>query len=181
MQKQIRLKDLADLASKAKPNSKYCREPVLEMEYEQDKYSAYQNSLYKMALAGLKYYSESELQKMSLKKKEAIQRTHYRVQKTLNLLKQEVTNKICNDIFSRYFPKSELSITMQKKFNFTSPNYWNTLSFKALRIEKDQIIQRLIKKGLLPRNFHELKHPPKPHSNGRTVSSERRSLTLTKS
>jgi hypothetical protein len=151
-------------------------------QYERDKYTPYQNLLYKQTLFGLSVYSQQEIGEMAPQDINAIKKLHRRVQVTMNIWKQQITNKLCNHLFRTFFPKSPLSLDMRSKFTITDPRYQNTLSFKTLRISKDQIVDKLVKEKLLPENFHELKKKPKNiKSNGSTVPSQRRSLTLAES
>jgi hypothetical protein len=77
------------------------------IQYEQDKYSVYQNYLYKRALYGLESLSEKELATICSKKKQRINNVYKRAQTVLNTVKQKLTIKYSNDIFQRLFPNSK--------------------------------------------------------------------------
>ena len=79
------------------------------MQYEQDKYSVYQNYLYKRALYGLESLTEKELATMCSKKKQRILNVYKRAQTVLNVLKQKVTIAYTNSIFQKLFPESGLT------------------------------------------------------------------------
>jgi hypothetical protein len=147
-------------------------------QYEQDKYTPYQNLLYKQTLFGLSVYSQQEIAKMAPHEISTIKKLHRRAQLVMNIWKQQITNKLCNHLFRKYFPNSPLSIELRKKYTITDPKFQNTIPFKTLRITKDQIVDKLIAERLLPQDFHQLRKKPKTiKSNGSTLHSERRSLT----
>ena len=79
------------------------------MQYEQDKYSIYQNYLYKRAIYGLGSLSQQELATICSKKKQRINNVYKRAQTVLNTLKQKLTIKYSNDIFQCLFPNSKMT------------------------------------------------------------------------
>ena len=129
------------------------------MQYEQDKYSVYQNYLYKRALYGLDSLTEKELTTMCSKKKQRILNVYKKAQIVLNTFKQKITIVYTNSIFQKFFPNSNLTkcllenIDIDKKFK-------NTLTFKDLNISKDDIIRIFIIEGILPKNFLNLEKDP---------------------
>lgn len=127
--------------------------------YEQDKYSAYQNYLYKRALYGLDALTEKELKETCSKKKQRIVNVYRRAQVVLNRFKQEVSIKKTNYIFEKFFPKSELTFSIISQTE-TDDNFRNTLTFKDLNITKDDIISIFIVEGILPKNFLSLREAP---------------------
>ena len=129
------------------------------MQYEQDKYSLYQNYLYKRALYGLDALNEKELATMCAKKKQRIINVYKRAQNVLNIFKQRVAIKYTNDIFRTLFPKSELTQELIS-FDYIDEKFKNTLTFKDLNITKDDIITIFIAEGVLPKNFLSLKEAP---------------------
>lgn len=129
------------------------------MSYEQDGYTAYQNYLYKRALYGLDALSEQELATMCSKKKQRIVNVYKRAQVTLNKFKQELTIKYSNFIFETLFPKSPITQFLMADTE-TDDKYKNTLTFKDLGIEKQDIIAIFIAEGVLPKNFLDLKEMP---------------------
>jgi hypothetical protein len=129
------------------------------MSYEQDGYTAYQNYLYKRALYGLDALSEQELAAMCSKKKQRIVNVYKRAQVTLNKFKQELTIKYSNFIFETLFPKSPITQFLMADTE-TDNKYKNTLTFKDLGIEKQDIIAIFIAEGVLPKNFLDLKEMP---------------------
>jgi hypothetical protein len=129
------------------------------MSYESDGYSAYQNYLYKRALYGLDALTEKELTTMCSKKKQRIINVYKRSQVTLNKFKQHVTIKYSNLIFEQLFPNSPMTQFLLAD-NETDEKFKNTLTFKDLGIEKQDIIAIFIAEGILPKNFFDLKDAP---------------------
>lgn len=129
------------------------------MQYEQDQYSQYQNYLYKRALYGLDALSQQELATMCSKKKQRIINVYKRAQVVLNKFKQELTIKYTNLLFKTLFPKSPITDILLSQTE-TDEKFKNTLTFKDLNIDKDQIISIFIAEGILPKNFLSLKEAP---------------------
>lgn len=129
------------------------------VQYEQDKYSVYQNYLYKRALYGLDALTEKELATMCSKKKQRILNVYKRAQSVLNLFKQKVAIEYTNKIFVKLFPKANITKDLVS-CNETDQKFINTLTFKDLNIGKDQIISIFIAEGVLPKNFLSLKEAP---------------------
>ena len=129
------------------------------MSYEQDKYSIYQNYLYKRALYGLDALTEKELAITCSKKKQRITNVFKRSQTVLNIYKQKLTIVYTNNIFKNLFPNTYLTqdILMCKE---TDERFKNTLTFKDLNISKEQIISIFMSEGILPKNFLSLQENP---------------------
>ena len=131
---------------------------VSQIDYEGYDFTPYQNILYKRALFGLTVYTAEELDKMHSEKKERIKKVNIKAQKTINLFKQEVVNQFCENIYLTLLSNSKLA-----KDCFSSekvkldPDFINILNLKSLGITKRHIANRLIKEGILPSNFYELK------------------------
>lgn len=126
--------------------------------YEQDSYNNYQNYLYKRALYGLSALTEQELATMCSKKKQRIINVYKKAQVVINKLKQQATIKYTNFIFQSLFPKSPITQALLAD-NETDDKLINTLNFKDLGIDKQQIITIFIAKGVLPKNFLSLESP----------------------
>ena len=129
------------------------------MQYEQDKYSIYQNYLYKRALYGLDALTEQELATTCAKKKQRISNVFKRSQSVLNTYKQRATIEFTNEIFTSLFPNSKLTKELVT-LNDVDEKFKNTLTFKDLNIDKDKIITIFIAEGILPKNFLSLKEAP---------------------
>lgn len=129
------------------------------MQYEQDRYSSYQNYLYKRALYGLDALTQQELATMCSKKKQRIINVYKRAQVILNKFKQEITIKYTNFIFKTLFPTSPITDVLLADTEIDE-KFKNTLTFKELGISKDQIITIFIAEGILPKNFLSLERDP---------------------
>lgn len=129
----------------------------VERVYEKDPYNSRQNFLYKRAIFGLAVYSEQEISEMSKVKIKRITKMNHKTQVVLNLWKQELLNKWTNKFFGTIFPTSPFAKEFITKTSIDK-NFICTLSFKDLKITKNDIINRLIVEKLLPKNFYELKN-----------------------
>lgn len=129
------------------------------MQYEQDKYSAYQNYLYKRALYGLDALEQKELATMCSKKKQRIINVYKRAQVVLNKFKQELSIQYTNLLFKTLFPNSPITDALLANSE-TDEKFKNTLTFKDLGIEKKDIISIFISGGILPKNFLSLQEAP---------------------
>lgn len=129
------------------------------MSYEQDKYSLYQNYLYKRALYGLDALTEKELAITCSKKKQRIINVFKRSQTVLNIYKQKLTIAYTNSIFKSLFPDTSLTQNILK-CEETDEKFKNTLTFRDLNISKDNIISIFILEGILPKNFLSLQENP---------------------
>jgi hypothetical protein len=129
------------------------------MEYEVDSYNSYQNYLYKRALYGLSTISENELAQMCSKKKQRIQRVYQKGQNVINVYKQKLTAAYSNLVFKTLFPNSPITDFLLGSTE-TDVNFKNTLTFKDLKISKNDIISIFIQEGVLPKNFLSLTTDP---------------------
>lgn len=127
--------------------------------YEVDKYSQYQNYLYKRALYGLKSLPKEEFERMCKKKKYRINNVHRRAQRVLNVVKQRKVIDVTNTFFQSWFPNTTLTNFMLTNTE-TDEKFKNTLNFKDLNIDKDEIISIFIGEGILPKNFLSLDRNP---------------------
>lgn len=119
-----------------------------------NKYSPEQEFLVKRCLYGLRLYSKEEIAEMHKQKLHRIKKVYTKAQIELNLFKQERLHELHQDFFES-FCNSELTKNLALYVDIDD-KFVCTLSFKDLKITKDEIIQRLYDKGLLPRNFFEL-------------------------
>jgi len=129
------------------------------MQYEVDSYSQYQNYLYKRALYGLNALTEQELASMCDKKKQRISRVYLKGQQAINVYKQKLTTAYSNLFFKTLFPNSPITDFLLGN-DETDVNFKNTLTFKDLKISKEDIISVFIQEGVLPKNFMEMTSDP---------------------
>ena len=127
--------------------------------YEADQYSQYQNFLYKRALYGLSSLPKNEVEQMSKQKKIRISKVNRRAQRVLNEAKQRKVISITNEIFAKWFPDTKFAKFMLGNTE-TDEKVRNTLNFKDLNIQKDEIIRIFIEEGILSSNFLSLKRDP---------------------
>ena len=121
-------------------------------------YSPHQNFLYNRALHGLSIYTPEEVMIMLPEKRKRILKVHKKAQKILNLWKQEIVNIAANKFFTNIFPDTEFTKCLVDFYGTEGdPDYINKMSFKMLKISKEQVISKLIKHKILPKNFNELK------------------------
>ena len=137
-------------------NSKYQKvdNPTVT-KYEQDNFNSYQNYLYKRALYGLKGLPQEELEKMCSAKKKRVNNVFFRAQKLLNRHKHKITKNYFDDFLSSLFPNSNV-LRVLTSVNEIDDDHLNTLSFKELGIEKNDIANLFVEEGVLPKNFFEL-------------------------
>ena len=121
-------------------------------------HTEHQNFLYNRALFGLSIYTPEEVVIMLPDKRKRIIRIHKKTQKILNLWKQKIVNVLANKLFTDVFPEMEITKSLMRFGTEGDPEYINNMSFKMLRISKEQIISKLIDSKILPKNFNELNH-----------------------
>lgn len=126
--------------------------------YEKDKYSEYQNYLYKRAIYGLNALNEEELATMCSKKKQRIVNVYKKAQVVINKLKQQVTIQYSNFLFKTLFPESPITAFLLADTE-VDEKMINKLTFKDLKIKKEQIIAIFISEGVLPKNFLTMESP----------------------
>lgn len=125
--------------------------------YKKIGYSEHQNFLYNRALFGLSMYKPEEVVIMAPDKRKRIIQIHKKTQKILNLWKQEIVNRMANRFFTDVFPDTEITKCLVECYGIAGdPEYINNMSFKDLKIKKEQIIAHLIQHKILPKNFNEL-------------------------
>ena len=137
----------------------YQLQPGRYMQYEVDSYSQYQNYLYKRALYGLNALTEQELASICDKKKQRISRVYLKGQQAINVYKQKLTTAYSNLFFKTLFPNAPITDFLLGN-DETDVNFKNTLTFKDLKISKEDIISVFIQEGVLPKNFLELTTDP---------------------
>ena len=122
----------------------------------QIKFNQKQNYLYLKAILGVKGISQDLQNHLSEEQKYEIEKECRKVQKFLNIWKQEVCIEYTNRLFTTYFPKTAFTQALISKFGNPDPKTFNTLDWKELGISKPMIAQKLIENGYLPQNFYQL-------------------------
>ena len=120
--------------------------------------NSFQYSKFKRVLHGLKVYKPEEVRKLHWDKKRRITRVWKRAQKELNAWKQMLCNKKINHYLSTTFKHSSLA---QYIASFPPEevldDYTNTMTFKELGINYEDVILKFMSLGLLPRNYFTIK------------------------
>ncbi len=88
-----------------------------------------------------------------------IKKVHKRTRIVLNVWKQQLINQFTNNFFTKYFPKSPLTKSLVESTTI-DPEFKCSISLEALKIDKRQVVDKLINEGILPHNFYELKPDP---------------------
>lgn len=119
--------------------------------------SKQQNYLYRKAIMGMKGVPNDLRLKLSHEQVREIEREARKVQKFLNLWKQELTISKSNALFQQLFPNTEFTRQLVEKYSKPSPKFCNTLEFEQLGVNKPMIIAKLIENKYLPNHFYEIK------------------------
>jgi len=115
-----------------------------------------QNYLYRKAILGVKGIPRDLQNHLSEEQKYEIDKESRKVQKFLNIWKQEVCIEYTNKLFTTFFPNTDFTKALVNRFGNPDPKTFNTLDWKDLKISKLLIAQKLIKCGYLPPNFYQL-------------------------
>jgi hypothetical protein len=125
--------------------------------FQYTKLNSYQHFLFKRVLHGLNVYTKEEVEKLHWDKKRRISKVWKRSQKEINAWKQMICNKRVNNIFSRTFKGPTMEYIISIPATETLEDYKNTLTFKDLNIEYEDVVLFFMSKGLLPKNYLTLK------------------------
>ena len=132
--------------------------PSLINSFEYSKLNPYQHFLFKRVLHGLNVYKPEEVKKLHWDKKRRISKVWKRGQREINAWKQTLCNKRINSYLSKTFKHSPLaqyiaSIPAEE----TLDDYNNTMTFKDLGINYEDVILKFMSLGLLPNNYFTIK------------------------
>ena len=125
--------------------------------FEYKRLNPYQHFLFKRVLHGLNVYTKEEITKLHWDKKRRITKVWKRSQKEINAWKQTICNKRVNRLFKKTFTGSSVAYIVSIPCNEILEDYNNTLTFKELNIEYEDVILYFMSKGLLPKNYLTLK------------------------
>jgi hypothetical protein len=117
----------------------------------------YQNLLYYRAVHGLSVYKQEEIKKMCRTKYNRILKVHRRTQKILQMLKQKKLIAISNQLFANIFPNMAITKELLGPMSELDEGAKINLSFDILHITKMDIVNVLLREGILPHNFYNLK------------------------
>tara|TARA_R110001592_G_scaffold24542_3_gene94486 strand:- start:5274 stop:5882 length:609 start_codon:yes stop_codon:yes gene_type:complete len=132
--------------------------PSLINSFEYSKLNPYQHFLFKRVLHGLNVYKPEEVKKLHWDKRRRISKVWKRGQREINAWKQTLCNKKINSYLRETFKHSPLaqyiaSIPAEE----TLDDYHNTMTFKDLGINYEDVILKFMSLGLLPNNFFTIK------------------------
>jgi len=125
--------------------------------FEYKRLNPYQHFLFKRVLHGLNVYTKEEITKLHWDKKRRITKVWKRSQKEINAWKQTICSKRVNRLFKKTFTGSSVKYIVSIPCDEILEDYHNTLSFKQLNIEYEDVILYFMSKGLLPKNYLTLK------------------------
>jgi uncharacterized protein YaiL (DUF2058 family) len=111
--------------------------------------------MYQIAIKGQKAYAFENWKALSLQKQKEVLAFHKKCNQIINLLKQEICNKITSSLFGHLFPGSELAKGLATKQEY-DPTFEMFLSFKDLGITRSILTERLIRDNVFPKNYYSL-------------------------
>ena len=115
--------------------------------------NTYQHFLFKRVLHGLNVYDAKEVEVLHWDKKRRISKVWRRGQREINAWKQMICNKRVNDFFKQTFRGPTAEFIISVPVDEYLEDYNNTLSFKDLGVEYEDVILMFMSKGLLPKNY----------------------------
>jgi hypothetical protein len=113
-----------------------------------------QKDLYSRLLHGFKMFSSEELRALSVSTKKTILINYTKAQRILNRWKQDVVYNSVDSFMLSLFPNSKFVKDMTSVDGYLNDE--NNMSFKDLGINQQNIINKFIEVGLLPKNFYQL-------------------------
>ena len=113
----------------------------------------YQHFLFKRVLHGLNVYDAKEVEVLHWDKKRRISKVWRRGQREINAWKQMICNKRVNAFFKKTFHGPTAEFIISVPVDEYLEDYNNTLSFKDLDVEYEDVILMFMSKGLLPKNY----------------------------
>lgn len=142
------------------PYNKLVQERQLEpkpkyQHVEKSVFNAQQQKLYALSIYGLSVYNKEEIQKISPKERSRIIKNYNKIQVFLNKWKQEIVEAKTNKILLSIFHNSKI-IKDLCSIDGYDDSYIDRHTFKELGLTQKVIAERLVKEGLLPRNFFKL-------------------------
>jgi hypothetical protein len=119
--------------------------------------NSYQMMLYNRALYGVEAYTKEERLKLNVLKRKRITKVHRKAINVLNVWKQQLVNVFTTNFFEQFFPKTEFTKEFKDLNADTDSELIISISFESLGITREQVIDKLMREGLLPKNFYNLK------------------------
>ena len=122
--------------------------------YQQVEFTERQNYLYNRLVYGLSYLPKEEVKAMKRAKQKRIVFFHRKAQALINTWKQQRVITLSDYVFKTLFPKSPMALEIVHKYGKPIQGECE-MSFKSLNLTKVEIIDGLMKAGLLPENFYK--------------------------
>lgn len=123
---------------------------------EQSGFNSTQEKLFAEAMYGLNFYTTAEIKIMPVEKKRHVIVLYTRVQKMLNMWKQEIIGKQVDHFFATLFPNSPFTKFLLEN-EFYDKNLECPISLRDLGIRSEKLIaEKLVESRLLPYNFFKL-------------------------
>jgi hypothetical protein len=123
---------------------------------EQSEFNPTQEKLFAEAMYGLNFYTTEEIKTMPVEKKRHVIVLYTRVQKMLNIWKQEIIGKQVDHFFATLFPNSPFTKFLLAN-EFYDKNLECPLSLRDLGVRSEKLIaEKLVESRLLPYNFFKL-------------------------
>jgi hypothetical protein len=123
---------------------------------EQSEFNPTQEKLFAEAMYGLNFYTTEEIKTMPVEKKRHVIVLYTRVQKMLNIWKQEIIGKQVDHFFATLFPNSPFTKFLLAN-EFYDKNLECPLSLRDLGVTSEKLIaEKLVESRLLPYNFFKL-------------------------
>jgi hypothetical protein len=114
-----------------------------------------QKLLFNICLHGEKACSDEIKKDLSFADYHKMRNKFRKAQIVINRLKQERINEWANAFMKHFFPKTELTQVFTVQYgDAVDLNKICSMSFKDLGITTEDIIDKLIKSGVLPKNFY---------------------------
>lgn len=119
-------------------------------------FSPKQKDLFQKVVLGFKAYTKEEIDQMSEKKKIFVSVTYTKAQRILRNWKQDVVFTKLDDMLLAVFPNSPLVRQFVNVKGHVDVPKEDEISFDDLGINREQVANKLMEYGLLPKNFYQL-------------------------
>jgi len=116
-----------------------------------------QNELFAKLIYGFKMFSREQINAMPEMTKIDIKVGYTKAQRILNRWKQDLTFSKLDELLVFLFPKSSIAKQMaETKGHLDEIEKEDEISFRHLGLSDNQVADKLIEYGLLPKNFYNL-------------------------
>lgn len=123
--------------------------------YNTPLFNKVQQKLYGEVVYGLNVYTNTQIQQMPEHQKKTIIRRYTIAQRVINKFKQRVFQNLVDKFFLNLFPRSPI-LKAFSEIDAYDPKEIDRHTFKELGITQKDVADKLLEKGLLPRDFYQL-------------------------